>query len=149
MHKALFFATLFAFFLTCPVWAADISGVWTISQKNNEGVDDSFDVTIKAAGENLTITGNHQHIGTLSGTGTLKGDVINMNINATGAESKGALSFTYTGKLTGNKMSGTKETKVSGTPGGGQGGPPASGQGAPSMAPGGGAVSNTWTAEKK
>ena len=141
------------------VWAADISGTWTIMQKNNEGVDDSFDVAIRTVSEKLTITGNHSKIGALSGTGTLKGDEITMTINAEGAQGKGALSFDYTGKVSGNKMSGTKETKMSGTPGSQGGAPPGGGKdpagSAPAMgqdgAPGaaGGTVSKAWTAIKK
>jgi hypothetical protein len=169
MRKILFFATFVALALTSSVWAADISGTWRITQKNNEGVDDSFDVAIKATGDKLTITGNHAKIGALSGSGTLKGDKITMTINAEGAQGKGALSFAYTGKVSGNEMSGTKDTKMSGTPGsqgglpavGGQasagGQAPAGGQGAPSAAqggarngaPGGAEVSNAWTAVKK
>jgi len=160
MRKILFFTALFAFFLISSAWAADISGTWTFNQKNNEGTDDSFDVSIKAAGENLTITGNHPKIGALSGTGTLKGDAIAINLNAAGAAGKGSLSFAYTGKVTGNNMSGTKETKMGASAGsqGGQGAAPAGGgQGAQSMAQGGsaggavagGAVSNVWTAVKK
>jgi len=170
MRKILFLFILITLVLTSSVWAADISGTWTFSQKNNEGVDDSFDVVIKATGENLTITGNHPKIGAMTGTGTLKGDVIIMNINAAGATGKGALSFAYTGNVAGNKMSGTKETKMSASAGsqGGQGSAPAGGgqaassggqapagggQGAPSMAQGGaasgGTVSNAWTGVKK
>jgi len=172
MRKNIFIITFIAFLLTSSAWAANISGTWTLSQKNNEGADDSFDLAIKADNENLTIMGNHPKIGTLSGTGTLKGDAINMTVNAVGAEGKGALTFTYIGKVAGDKMSGTKETKVS-TSADSQGGAHADGgqtpsggtQGAPSMAQGGassgasfgggapgsagGAVSNAWTAEKK
>jgi len=110
-----------------------------MTQKNNEGVDDSFDVAIKAAGDKLTITGSHSKIGALSGTGTLKGDDITMTVDAAGADGKGALSFSYTGKVSGNKMSGTKETKISGTPGGGAQVPAPSGQGA--LGPAGGQAS--------
>ena len=170
MRKVLACVILSVFFLTSPAWSADISGEWSVSQKNNEGVDDTFDVTIKAAGETLTITGNHSKIGKLSGTGTLKGDAVNMTINAEGATGKGSLTFIYDGNLTGNKMSGTKETKMNasaGGQGGGQGGAAAGGaqsaqsmpqggaQGASGGTPGGapgaasGAVSNAWTAVRK
>jgi hypothetical protein len=146
MRKILIVFALSAFICSSALLAADISGVWIFSQKNNEGQDDSFNVNIKAFGENLTVTGKHPKIGELAGTGTLKGDAIAITLNATGAEGKGALSFTYTGKLAGNKISGIKETKMSGTRDGGQGGAP--GGGAPGAAAGQ-AVSNVWTAVKK
>jgi len=171
MRKVLFLITAITLILTSTAWAADISGTWTFNQKNNEGVDDSFDVVIKANGENLTVAGNHSKIGALSGTGTLKGDAININLNAAGAAGKGSLSFTYKGKVSGNKIAGTKETKMNASSNaqGGQGGgqvpsggqaPAGGGQGGPSMEQGGtkggaqgaaagGAVSNVWTAEKK
>ena len=138
MRKILFLAVFAVLFLTSSTWGADISGTWTVTQKNNEGEEDSFDIAIKAAGDKLTITGNHSKIGALSGTGTLKGDDITMTIDAAGAEGKGALSFAYTGKVSGNRMSGTKETKMSGTPGGGAQGAAPSGQVAPGAAGGGG-----------
>jgi hypothetical protein len=161
MHKLFIMIALVVSVFSCAVLADDISGTWTFTQKNMEGQDDSFDMNIKASGDKLTITGKHAKIGELSGTGTLKGDDVAITLNATGAEGKGALSFSYTGKLSGNKMSGTKETKVSGA-GGGQGGAPAggaagappSGQAGPPAggAPGaaaGQAVSNAWSAVKK
>jgi hypothetical protein len=169
MHKLPIMIILSLMVFSSAVLAADISGTWTISQRNMEGQDDSFDVDIKVSGEKLTITGKHSKIGDLAGVGTLKADDVAITLNATGAEGKGALSFSYTGKLSGNRMSGTKEIKVSGTRGG-QGGAP--GGGAPSGdAPGGGgsgngqgggpagggtpgaaagqAVSNAWSAVKK
>ncbi len=136
MRNILFLAVLAVLFLTSSTWGADISGTWTVTQKNNEGVEDSFDIAIKAAGDKLTITGNHSKIGALSGTGILKGDDITMTIDAAGAEGKGALSFAYTGKVSGNRMSGTKDTKMSGTPGGGAQGAAPSGQVAPGAAGG-------------
>lgn len=149
MRKVMVFSTLIVSILTSPVRAADISGTWSITQKNNEGVDDTFDVEIKADGDKFTVTGNHTKKGALSGTGTLKGDAITMIFNAAGAEGKSALSFAYTGKITGNKMSGTKETKMSGAPGDGrQANAPGAANGG-THAASAGAVSNSWTAVKK
>jgi hypothetical protein len=157
MRKVLFLTTLIAFVLTSSVWAADVSGTWTVTMKSPMGQDESFDLAIKAAGENLTITGTHSQLQALAGTGTLKGDAITMNVKATGQM---AIEFAFTGKVAGNKMSGTREIKMSGgAPGGGQGDAPggqapAGGQtpaGGQGSAPGGqgGEVSNAWTAAKK
>jgi hypothetical protein len=170
MRKVLFLTTLFAFALTSSVWAADVSGTWTVKMKSPMGQDESFDLAIKAAGENLTITGTHPQLQALAGTGTLKGDAITMSVKATGQM---AVEIAFTGKVAGNKMSGTREIKMSGgapggeassaasggasgapagAPAGGQ--PPAGGQapaGGQGGAPGGasGEVSNAWTADKK
>jgi hypothetical protein len=47
----------------------------------------------------------------------LKGDIITLNFNAAGAAGKGSLSFSYAGKVTGNSISGVKETKMNSTGG--------------------------------
>ena len=117
MRKVLFLATLFAFVLTSSVWAADISGTWTVKMKSPMGADESFDLTIKDAGGNLTITGTHPQLQALAGTGTVKGDAVAMSVKATGQM---AVEFAFTGKLAGNKISGDREIKMSGgAPGGG------------------------------
>jgi hypothetical protein len=145
MRKVLFLTTLLAFVLASSVWAADVSGTWTVTMKSPMGQDESFDLAIKAAAENLTITGTHPQLQALAGTGTLKGDAITMSVKATGQM---AIEFAFTGKVAGNKMSGTREIKMSGgAPGGG-----ASGASGASDAPAGGQggeVSNAWTAAKK
>ena len=161
MRKVLFLTTLLAFVLSSSVWAADISGTWTIKMKSPMGADESFDLAVKDAGGNLTITGTHPQLQALAGTGTVKGDAVTMDVKATGQM---AVEFIFTGKLAGNKISGTREIKMSGSaPGGGasgasassggregapagaQGGAPGGGQGGAS----GGEVSNAFTAEKK
>jgi len=123
------------FFATC-VSAADISGSWTVTMQNPQGSEESFELNLQAAGEALTITGTHPGIaamtgggGTLTGSGTLKGSDITMNFTETTV----GVQFAFTGKVAGNKMSGTREVVVAG-PGGGQGaaggdaqGPPAGG----------------------
>jgi hypothetical protein len=158
MRKVLFLTTLIAFVLTSSVWAADVSGTWTVKMKSPMGQDESFDLAIKAAGENLTITGTHPQLQALAGTGTLKGDAVTMNIKATGQM---AVEIAFTGKVAGNKMSGAREIKMSqsgggqGAPGGAASGAPAAGGqgGAPAAGGQGGAsggeVSNAWTADKK
>jgi hypothetical protein len=158
MRKVLFLTTLLAFIFTSSLWAADISGTWTVKMKSPMGQDESFDLVVKSAGENLTITGTHPQLQALAGTGTLKGDAVTMNIKASGQM---AVEMTFTGKVAGNKMSGSREIKMSAAGGqggasaaGGQGGAPAAGGqgGAPAAGGQGGAsaqVSNDWTAEKK
>jgi hypothetical protein len=168
MRKVLFFVIMLVFVMTSSVWAADLSGTWTIKITKVDGAADSIDVAIKDAGGNLTITGNHGQLGTLAGNGTVKGDDVNMDIKATGQL---PVEFIFIGKVAGNKISGTRDIKMtggqgSGAPaGGGQGGqggqapagggqagqggqtPAAGGQGGQGGATGQG--SNTFTAEKK
>ena len=105
MRKVLFLTTLFAFVLTSSVWAADISGTWTVKAKDPAGGDDSFDLIIKDAGGNLTITGTHPILKALVGTGTVNGDVITMNVKS----GEAPVQFAFTGKVAGNKMSGNRE----------------------------------------
>ena len=134
MRKVLFLFTLLAFVLTSPVWAADISGTWKVNMKSPQGEDETFNLAIKAAGENLTITcSNHPVLQTLEGTGILKGNAIIMSLKATGDM---AVEFEFAGIVAGNKMSGTRNIGMSG---GGAPGGAASGarSGAPSGAPGG------------
>ena len=178
MRKVLFMTIVLAFFFTSSIWAADISGNWTLKMAGRGG-EESIDMVIKATGENLTVTAKHPMLGDMAGTGTLKGDAINMKITATGERKIG---FDLKGTVTGNKMSGTREVirpagAQGGAPGGSQGGQggqaPAGGQGAPGEQPsagsgqapaggqggapaggqggqgGGQAMSNAWSAEKK
>ena len=127
MRKVLFLTTVLAFILTSSVWAADISGTWAVSMTSPSGSAESFDLVIKATGENLAITcSNHSVLQTLEGTGTLKGDAIKMNLKSTGKQYAG-VKIAFTGTVNGNKMSGTREidsTAVSGAaaPGGAGGG---------------------------
>jgi hypothetical protein len=127
MRKVLFITTLLAFIFTSSVWGADISGTWTVTMKSPQGQDESFDLAIKAAGENLTITcNNHSVLQTLEGTGTLKGDVVKMDLKSTGQQMAG-VKLIFSGKVTGNKMAGTREIDTAGmssgagAAGGGQG----------------------------
>ena len=143
MRKVLFLATLFAFVLTSSAWAADISGTWTVKMKSPMGQDESFDLAIKDAGGNLTITGTHPQLQALAGTGTVKGDAVTINIKATGQM---AVEMAFTGKLAGNKISGDREIKMSGgAPGGGTSAASGAPEGAPAAggaqggAPGGAA----------
>jgi hypothetical protein len=141
MRKVLFFTILLTFLLTSSVWAADVSGEWAVTMKSPQGQDESFDILIKAAGENLTITSsNHPVLENLEGKGTLKGDAISMDLKSTGGQMAG-VGIIFTGKVSGNKMSGTREIDTSGMGGGaagGGGGAAAGGQGREGGAQGGG-----------
>jgi hypothetical protein len=149
MRKSLLLASLFVFVFASSVLAADVSGTWTVTMKSPQGQDESFDLAIKAAGENLTVTcNNHSALQTLDGTGTLKGDAITMNLTSKGQTMAG-VKIKFTGKVTGNKMAGAREVDISGmssSGGGGQGGAAGSasgggqgGQGREGGAPAGGA----------
>ena len=134
MRKVLFLTTVLAFVFTSSVWAADISGDWTLKMSGRQG-EESMPMAIKANGENLTVTATHSMLQAMAGTGTIKGDVVNFNLKATGQMQ---IEFVFTGKVTGNKMAGTREVKMSGS--GGQGGAPggqAGGQGGAPAAQGG------------
>ena len=163
MRKVLFLVTILAFVMTSSAWAADLSGNWSIKFTKVDGSEDSLDVAIKDAGGNLTITGNHGQLGALAGSGTVKGDIVNMNIKATGSL---PLEFIFIGKAADNKISGTRDIKLSagasggqasgGAGQGGQGGQAPIGGGQGGQAPASGAqgsaagqASNTFTAEKK
>jgi len=118
MRKALVLFSLIAFLFAISAWAADISGTWTVKMKSPSGGDETFDLVIKAAGENLTVTSsNHPVLKTLEGIGTLKGDAITMKLKATGQQ---AVEFAFTGKVTGNKITGTREISMASSGGRGE-----------------------------
>ena len=153
MRKLLFLTAFLAFMLPSTTWAqTGISGKWTITMWG-AGKEESFPIEIKASGENLTVTATHPTFKEMTGTGTLKGDSVSIDLKSA------SLGMTLTGKLSGDKMSGTRKIKSSsggpgsaagGAPAGGQGGAPAGGQGgAPGGQGGGGAGGNeNWTAVK-
>jgi len=138
MRKVLLLTTLLSLVLTSSLWAADVSGKWSLTMSSPQGQDETFDLDIKAAGENLAITcSNHPVLQTLEGSGTLKGDEIKMELKSTG-ETMAGVGIIFAGKVTGNKMAGTREIDTSGMGGGGQGGAPGgAGGGAPSGGQGG------------
>jgi hypothetical protein len=136
MRKILFVVALFAFVFASPLWAIDVSGTWTLIMQSPMG-EDKFDVDIKAAGETLTITSQHPMLQELKGSGTLKDNSIKFKLDATGQM---PISFEFTGTVSGNKMSGTREIKFGGA--GGEGGGPGGSEGM-------GDTDNKWTAEKK
>lgn len=146
MRKNLFLTTVLAFIFTSSVWAADVSGIWALKMQGPMG-DESFDITIKADGENLTVTAAHPFLQEMKGTGTLKGDAINFKLKATGSM---PVEFAYTGKLTGAKMAGTLEIAGFGDIASAAGGQaPAAGQAQGSAGGSGQSTKNAWSAEKK
>lgn len=136
MGKLLFFCALLAFLFTPYAWSADISGTWTFSMKNAQNKDESVDLLIKAAGENLTVTtSSHPALKNLVGSGTLKGDAVAISVKTIDEHN---IEFIFTGKMEGNKMTGTRELKL--------GAPPAGRTPMPAYE---GEISNAFTAKKK
>lgn len=128
MRRLSLITTLFVFILTSSAWAADISGDWTLTMSGRQG-EESMPMNIKASGGNLTVTATHSMLQAMEGTGTLKGNEISFSLKATGQM---PIEFAFTGTVTGNKMSGTREVKMSeggGGRGGAQGGEMPQGQG--------------------
>jgi hypothetical protein len=119
MRKVLFLTTLLAFIFTSSLWAADISGNWTLKMTGRQG-EELMPLVIKATGEKLTVTVTHPRFQEMAGTGTLKGNAIEMTVTGTGEMKMG---IKFTGTVTGNTMSGTREMiRPAGAQGGGQGG---------------------------
>jgi hypothetical protein len=161
MRKVLFLLVVFALAVAAPVYAANVSGIWTVTMSNPMGQEETFDLDIKDNGGSLTVTGTHPQLTGLEGTGTLKGNAITMDVKSTGQM---AVGLAFEGKVTGNKMEGTRKIEMAaggggqgGAPGGGEGSAPAGGGegGAPGGgqggAPGGGGgeASDAWSAVKK
>jgi hypothetical protein len=140
MRKVLFLLVVLALAVAAPVCAAGVAGTWTLTMSNPMGQEETFDLAVTDNGGSLVITGTHQQLGGLEGTGTLKGDDITMDVTATGQM---AVQLIFEGKVNGKKMEGTRKIEMAGggggeggAPGGGEGGAPAGGgQGGP---PGGG-----------
>jgi len=125
MRRVLLLTIVLAFAFASSAAAADIAGTWAVKMKSPWGDDEAFHLSITSAGENLTITSNdHPKMTTLEGTGTLKGNVVTMSLKPTGGQ---IITFNFTGTVTGDKMSGTREIiDLSKT---GQGAPPAGARG--------------------
>jgi hypothetical protein len=154
MSKVLSMISLFTFVFTSTLWAADVSGTWTLKMAA-QLKEVSMDLALRAAGENLTITGKHPVFGDMTGIGTLKGNAIDMSLASTGERK---VQIQFKGTVTDNKMEGTRELKMisstvpvpgirSSAPIGdtNAGAPAAGGQiNAPVQA-----VPDAWTAEKK
>lgn len=169
MRKVLFLMAVVVLAVAAPVYAANISGTWAVTHSGPQGAE-TIDLSIQDNGGSLEISGAHEMLGGLVGTGSLKGADIEMTLKAQGPMNT---TLTFKGKVSGNKMEGTREIVMGPPPGGdgggqggapagdgGQGGaPPEGGQGG---APGGGDMSaaaegatdladlgNAWSAVKK
>lgn len=145
MRKVLFLLSVFVLAVAVPAYAANIGGTWALTMDSPQCQAESFDVTITQDGENLTVSGTHPMLQEMTGTGTLKGNDVSFNLQATGQM---AVDVAFTGKVTGKKMEGTREIEMAasgggggqggGAPaGGGQGGPPSGGEGGGAPAGGG------------
>jgi hypothetical protein len=124
MRNVLFLIAVFALAVAAPVSAANVSGTWALTQAGPQG-DESFDLVIKDNGGSLEITGTHEMLGDLAGTGTVSGSDIAMTVKASAPI---AVDLVFQGKVAGNKMEGSREIKMDAAPGGG-GGAPSGGQG--------------------
>ena len=102
MRKSLLLMSLLMFVFALNVLAADVSGIWALKMKGPQG-EESFDMVIKATGENLSVTATHPSLQGMTGTGTLKGDTIKFNLKTTG---KMQVQFDFSGTVSGNKMTG-------------------------------------------
>jgi hypothetical protein len=105
MRKIYVLLMLLVLFFVSPALAADISGNWQLDMKGPAG-GETVKFSVKVTGEKLAITGEHSSFGKYEGTGTLKGDAINMtfpfNVNGT------PVNFVFDGIVKGDKMEGTK-----------------------------------------
>ncbi len=143
MRKILLLAAVLV--VAAPLTAADVAGNWLLKMQGPMG-EEEIQLVIKITGEKLKITGRHSMLQEMSGTGSLKGDSIKFKLEASGEM---PMEFEFTGKVTGNRMSGTREMRNEGGPGdmdfggpGGEGGP---GGGPMDMS----GISNKWTAERQ
>jgi hypothetical protein len=148
MRKMVFWAAVLVLVSAPLLPAGDISGNWVLKMQGPMG-EEEIQLVIKVSGEKLKVTGTHSMLEEMTGSGTLKGDLIKFKLDASGDMPMG---FEFTGKVDGNKMSGTREMKMAGGMGGpgGEGGMGPGGEGGP----GGGPmdtsqISNKWTAEKQ
>jgi hypothetical protein len=107
MRKVHFLLILITFFVASTASAADLTGKWAVSMNSPFGQKESFDLFIKDVGGNLTIACVKHPIlkGDLSGTGTVKGDAVTMNLKSV----FNGLGINITGKIEGDKITGTRE----------------------------------------
>jgi len=98
---------------TLVVWAADISGTWTISSPGRNGQMMERDITIKQDGNKITVTmpgrpgPNGEPGEPIVGQGTLEGNAIQWTIVRQGPQ--GEMKMEYKGTVDGNTMKGTTE----------------------------------------
>ena len=105
MRKFYILCMLLVLGFISPVMAADISGNWQLDMSGPAGPE-TVKFSVNMSGKKLAITGEHSSFGEFEGTGTLKGDIINMtfpfDVNGT------LVNFVFDGTVNGDKMEGTK-----------------------------------------
>ena len=96
---------------TLVVWAADISGTWTMSTPGRDGQMMERDITIKQEGTKITVTmpgrpgPNGEPGEPIVGQGTLEGNAIQWTIVRQGPQ--GEMKMEYKGTVDGATMKGT------------------------------------------
>lgn len=99
--------------VTLAVWAADISGTWTMSMPGRGGQMMERDITIKQEGTKLTVTmpgrpgPNGEPGEPIVGQGTLEGNAIQWTIVRT--TPRGEMKMEYKGTVEGDTMKGTTQ----------------------------------------
>lgn len=99
--------------VTLAVWAADISGTWTMSMPGRGGQMMERDITIKQEGTKLTVTmpgrpgPNGEPGEPIVGQGTLEGNAIQWTIVRT--TPRGEMKMEYKGTVDGATMKGTTQ----------------------------------------
>jgi len=97
--------------VTLAVWAADISGTWTMSTPGRNGQMMERDITIKQEGTKITVTmpgrpgPNGEPGEPIVGTGTLEGNAIQWTIVRQGPQ--GEMKMEYKGTVDVGTMKGT------------------------------------------
>lgn len=110
MRKIFFMVNILVFVFAANAWAEDISGTWDLKMYGPHG-EEKMVLVIQVEGEDLSITGNHPSLGDVTGSGTLKGNLINMHTDPAGPKE---IAMEFTGTVDGDKMSGTREHKMYG-----------------------------------
>jgi hypothetical protein len=111
MKKFLFAALAIAAILTLAVWAADVSGTWTLSTPGRNGQMMERDITIKQDGNKIAVTmpgrpGPNGEPGTpVVGEGTIEGNAIQWTIVR--QTPQGEMKMEYKGTVDGAAMKGT------------------------------------------
>lgn len=111
MKKLSLMALAVVAIVTLAVWAADISGTWTLSMPGRGGQMMDRDITIKQDGNKLTVTmpgrpGPNGEAGEpIVGEGTLEGNAIQWTIVR--QSPRGEMKMEYKGTVDGATMKGT------------------------------------------
>jgi len=107
MKKASLTALAVAAILTLAVWAADVSGTWTMSTPGRDGQMMERDITIAQDGNKIKVTMPGFRGGDpITGEGTLEGNAIEWKITRTRPDGQ-EMTMTYKGTVDGDTMKGT------------------------------------------